>query len=624
VHAALASLALGLTALTLWALTHEYRGLVLDGQIYAVQALAKLRPSLNADLFLQNTSQDRFTIFPHVYAWVIAAIGLNPASMLLTAIFTVWFLYACWVFTAHVFSRDYAWLAVFVLLITGGHYGAFAVFRFLEPFLTARLPAEALVITALALTVRGWRIAGLVVASVAVVVHPLVALPGLLLLLCLWFPMPVNLIGAACMVLGCVSAGLASTRIPLVQQMLPPMDSTWAYIVRERSQFLFLQLWTAKDWELNLRPFVCVALTMMALPEAAVRKLALGAMLVGAAGLLIAAAASFGAPAVLLQGQAWRWVWITSFVSVVFLLPTARALWTRGGCGPACAVLSVAGWSFPAYIGVFFSLLAVTVWMLQRVNRLRSMINTWWMTPAVIIAVLAFAAVDTWNVIAALPHGSVSSLISSIRDMATARIGLIAIAALAYGMTRATTALAAPITIAAASAILAVVLLYHDFVHSRSFGSAADINEFADWHEAIPAASTVFVTNGHDSGSFVWFTLQRNNYLSPGQSAGVVFSRVTALEVVRRSQVLVPLVNESWKVLTSLQHVHGGVRDNASTYHHALTRESLIGVCSDRLLGFVISPDNVGFAPMPHARDDAYKNWNLYDCNRVRAAAQAS
>jgi hypothetical protein len=128
----------------------------------------------------------------------------------------------------------------------------------------------------------------------------------------------------------------------------------------------------------------------------------------------------------------------------------------------------------------------------------------------------------------------------------------------------------------------------------------------------------VFVTNGHDSGSFVWFTLQRNNYLSPGQSAGVVFSRATALEVKRRSEILVPLVNESWRVLTSLQRPKGADNPSSATYHNALTKDSLVHVCSDPALGFVISPDAVGFDSIVHTSADSYQNWKLYDCNRVR------
>ena len=130
------------TLLCLWSLTYEYRGLVYDAQIYAVQALAKLRPNLATDLFLQNVSQDKFTIFPRLYAWVIELVGLRPAALLLTTVFTVWLIWASWALVKTFANSDLAWFAAFVLVILAGDYGAFGVFSVSEPFLTARLPAE--------------------------------------------------------------------------------------------------------------------------------------------------------------------------------------------------------------------------------------------------------------------------------------------------------------------------------------------------------------------------------------------------------------------------------------------------------------------------------------------------
>ncbi len=623
-HQALATLALGLTALALWALTHEYRGLVLDGQIYAVQALAKLRPALNSDLFLANTTQDQFTIFSRVYAWVIAAIGLNPAAMVLTGLFSFWFLYATWIFTASIFEADYAWLAVFLILITGGHYGAFAVFHFLEPFLTARLPAEALVVTALALTARGSTKAGFAAVIVAAFVHPLMALPALLLLVCLRMPMRVSVIGAACGIVACLVGAIVAAKVPSAARLLPPMDGTWLYVVRERSQFLFLQLWTIKDWELNLRPFVCLGLTAMALDDQRFRKIAPSAMLVGATGLVVAGIASLPGPTVLVQGQAWRWVWITSLVSVVFLLPTARALWTRAPCGPACALLLVAGWSFPAYTGFLFAVAAAGIWMGRETPWLQEARLIRWMTVLIGVAIVALAVLETAHVIESARITATDFFMASTgRTIATLRIWLIAVAALVFALIKFGRSSVTPLAISGVVGAAGALLLYQSFLHSRSFGSPADINQFADWRQAIPPDSTVFVTNGHDSGSFVWFTLQRNNYLSPGQSAGVVFSRATALEVKRRSEVLLPLVNESWKVLTSLQRSKGVGNSSVATYHNALTKDSLVHVCSDAALGFVVSPDAVGFNPIIHTGADAYTNWKLYDCKRVRAQSKS-
>jgi len=138
-----AAVPLALMLVTLWLALRGYHGLTDDGQIYAFQAYARLYPELTADLYLQNTSQDQFTLFSPLYAWCIGTLGLENAARLLTLVFTVWFLAASWSFAAAVAGRGAAWLAVAFLLIVAGDYGASGVFRILDPFLTARLPAEA-------------------------------------------------------------------------------------------------------------------------------------------------------------------------------------------------------------------------------------------------------------------------------------------------------------------------------------------------------------------------------------------------------------------------------------------------------------------------------------------------
>jgi hypothetical protein len=168
------------------------------------------------------------------------------------------------------------------------------------------------------------------------------------------------------------------------------------------------------------------------------------------------------------------------------------------------------------------------------------------------------------------------------------------------------------------------VILPMTFKQTLRTGSAADIREFADWIQAIPPTSTVLVAPPKDAGQFVWFTLGRPNYLAANQSAGVVFSRQTAFEVERRSNVLLPIQDPDWKILsTFFEKPVAGSHKSASPYR-TLTRASLVSVCRDPALGFVIANVNVGFDPIRHTHAGAWKDWNLYDCRRVRAGAAVS
>ena len=106
-------------------------------------------------------------------------------------------------------------------------------------------------------------------------------------------------------------------------------------------------------------------------------------------------------------------------------------------------------------------------------------------------------------------------------------------------------------------------------------GTIAGFQEFSDWRKVIPPDANVLVVPSRISASFAWFTLERPSYLSVDQSSGVVFSRTTALEVRRRSQVLLPLMETDWKLLSSMRQARSGSR-KATVSRKALTRDRLI------------------------------------------------
>ena len=84
---AILKFAIGIAAacmlVTLWALTHRYNGFARDGELYAVQAMARLQPTLNGDLYLRYTSQDQYSIFSSIYSSAIRAVGLVKAELIL-------------------------------------------------------------------------------------------------------------------------------------------------------------------------------------------------------------------------------------------------------------------------------------------------------------------------------------------------------------------------------------------------------------------------------------------------------------------------------------------------------------------------------------------------------------
>jgi hypothetical protein len=618
-----ATLSLALMPVTLWLLLHGYHGLTEDGQIYAFQALARLHPQLTADLYLQNTSQDQFTLFSPLYAWCIGLLGLENAARLLTLVFTAWFLAAAWSFARSVTGREGAWLAVAFLLIIAGDYGAAGVFRVLDPFLTARLPAEALIITALACHVQGVKRLGLLLALGALFIHPLVALPGLLLVVCLWVPVRVSVIGS----IGCVFATLAiavvAINLPTGSHMLSVMDTPWLDVVRERSQFLFLQLWSIHDWDINAQPFISLGFTAIAVTDDRIRKLCVAGALVGAAGLAVAIIGGLIGPvAILVQGQAWRWVWITVFIGAALTPLTALQVWRDRRAGPLCALLLVSGWTLPGIDGTVCISLASIFWLTRAQVSSHLTTHFRWVSAALGAAIVVWISMKFWVMSPPTPSGRAPLDGMQIQDVFALRIPAVLLGVLVWWGTRAVWTRWAPM-LSTMLIALSICAFPAAFKQPRTLAAAADIHEFADWANVIPPTSAVLVAPPRDVGAFVWFTLDRPNYLTLNQSSGVVFSRTTALEVRRRSEVLLPLMDPDWKILTSIRATSASRRKKVVNTR-LLTAENLIQVCADLQLGFVISPEKVGFDPLRHEHAGAWKDWNLYDCRKVRSALSAT
>lgn len=602
-------------------ITHRYYSLTHDAQIYTFQAFAKLHPALGNDLFFQHTSQDHYTYFPDLYALVIKLLGVETSPLVLTGMCTAWFLAAAWWFARGLSGADSAWLAVALLILVGGGYGGSGVFHFSENFISARLMAEAMVATAFACCWNDRRAIAWMLIAASFCIHPLMTLPGMLLLLGAALPLRAF---ALCMLAGVSATGaiaLAAVHFPAAARLFPVMDPEWVTVVRERSQFLFLQLWQFRDWRLNGAPFLSLAISAAVLDDERLRKLSLVAALVGAAGLLCALLASTVGPvAILLQAQTWRWVWITKFLCLVLVVPTIMRMRRDERCGLLCALLLLLGWLYIAVDGLELIVASLVLWLARKHIGANSARYLRWAGMLVAVVIVLWALANVWTGIrSALPESGLEpAAVQRLRTVFGLQIpGAVAVYAI-WAWARSSRRLAMP---ACVSVVLFGCVLYvapSSFKQLLREGSPGAIREFTAWRAAIPPSSTVVVADGANSGSFVWFTLQRPNYLSPGQSAGVVFSAEAAHEIVRRSQVLLPIEDPDWRIYTELQNLSLHKPSDLPASWRPLTVKALLEICSDPLLGFVVSKENVGFDPLTHTANGQWKGWNLYNCGRVR------
>ena len=615
-----------LLPVALWILTHRYRGLVGDGELYAVQALARNKPTLANDLFLQNASQDTYTVFSPLYASLIGLLGLRNAGIALFVLLKIWFFGASWI-TVRKLSNGYAAIAAVALLILlSGDYGAFHVFHFSEDMLTARSLAEALTVSSMAFYVHGYRTAAFAIATCNLFVHALLALPAILLLICLSLPFSFCVLGAAVGIFLALAVAAGAHFSNLIAQLFPIMDSDWLEVVRERSQFLFLQLWTTTDWKSNALPFESLAISALVISDTRIRKVSVAAILVGATGLAIALISSLIGPvAILLQGQAWRWVWITALMSVLLLAPSIQLVWRDQRCGPLCTVLMLASWTFSAIDGASYMAIALVLWTVRRSIPLRLAPYARFAAGVIGLVLAAWIIMNAWTIVSSPPPetGREPLALQITRNV----LGLDGLSLILAGLlvlwirsTRSVAALsAASLGLCAASALA----LPGAFRSPGVEGVFIEAPAFSDWRKAIPPDNNVLVIPAHNSAAFAWFTLQRPSYLSVDQSSGVIFSRSTALEIRRRSEMLLPLMDPDWRLLSRMRESKTGTgrRDLPA---RRLTRGILVTICSDPKLNFVIATENVGIGSVAEIHTGIWKNWSLYDCGRVNSTGVLS
>ena len=229
--------------LAMWIAARPYYGIIHDARLYMIQALHALQPArYDRDLYFRYGSQDAFTIFTSGYKWLVAWLG--PATAHLAAAVgggALWLAALFALVWTIVPGRRERWLAVAGAILLDPKYGG--IFNYGEAFATPRLFAEALVMAALALGVRGRAIVAWALLVLAGLVHPLAAAGGAGVLLVraaiadrrAWIA-----IGAA----AGVALLVAAIGVEPFSRVLTRYDDAWFKITETRAYFVLMTHWT--------------------------------------------------------------------------------------------------------------------------------------------------------------------------------------------------------------------------------------------------------------------------------------------------------------------------------------------------------------------------------------------
>jgi hypothetical protein len=303
------------------------------------------------------------------------------------------------------------------------------------------------------------------------------------------------------------------------------------------------------------------------------------------------------------------------------LLPaTVQQIWRDKKCGPLCAVLLLLGLTLPAANGTAYVSLSLILWLMKPSFSIRAIRALRWLFLGLVLAVAAWTAIRAWEIAWPAFHEPRAVAAVQLGDFFALKIPTVLAVSLIWCGLRKSTGVRVPALLCFGLLALSIFILPAAFKQYHSLAAATDISEFSDWASVIPPTSTVLVAPARDVGTFVWFTLHRPNYLAVDQSAGAVFSRATALEVQRRSEVLLPIMDPNWKIWSKLRAAASGMHQ-IDVPSRPLTAVNLRRICADPPLGFVISSQHIGFDALTHKNSGSWMGWDLYDCRKVRTWA---
>jgi hypothetical protein len=513
----------------LWVFSHPYQGIWHDSLFYAAQASSRLHPEVfKHDLFFRFGSQDSFTIFSPIYATFISWFGLNLSTITLLIIAHLsWFFSACKLFRQ--FSKDLiGWFGIALVFTMPAMYGGHGVFSYGESFLSPRVFAEALVMIALSAVMQNRVVMSFGTLLVATLLHPLVAVAGILVvtvylslndLRWLWLPF----IGVG--ILLTLSYGEIEPFSGLGQKM----DSEWFEIVREANNYVFPSSWRSSDW--SRLAFDILVVSCGCIIFSGRRRTMLIA--VGLSGLAGVAASLIGADllnnVLLIQLQTWRIAWllhVSSHFTIAFLV---MRLWSSPN-RQILYCLFLSAWftiQLIPYISLIIGLLAMIVTAMELNGRLPKIFQ-----PACYVAFLA--------AILSGIYGTAIPLIITIWrwqmlwqpdflrllvELLRIPVIMLAVAGFIFLLFKKTSRTNVALAIGFALLLLTLGTTFWDRRDELDYYIENLSGPVSPFKTTIPSGSNIY---WEDDLKSAWLLLQRANYFSIGQAAGILFSQRTA------------------------------------------------------------------------------------------------
>ena len=596
-----------------WMLLHLYEGLRHDSIMYTLQGLAHVHPDYwSQDIYLRFGSQDQFSLFPRLFARCIVWFGLDPAAEVLTAISEIAFFLAAWRLARLLLPERAALMGLFLLVALPGTYGSIDIFHIVEDFNTPRLLAEALVLAATVNWLQQRWLLAIACIAAGLLVHPLMTAGGIGL--CLWLGLVQSKPRWALWLALLSVVALALVRIVASG---PPLrfDDFWFAVTPTALSYLLISHWNAYIWSVTLLPLVLLCVGSIVIEQQPARRLAQAALGIGIAGIALSA---YGGDwlhlTLIVQGQPWRAMWLSSVIATLLLPQIAQQLWRAHAFGRALAFVLVAesalmGERYSAAIAPI-ALLLLGLLVAQRSGRqipLRHQRLALYGSGLILTLSLIVLISDLLPAINFdfFPHQQFAAPHWARRTRELLHNGTLAFALLgvfAWAAWPRANRWSLPVLLAVCAAACCAMVPMTWQAWSRITFAPAEMQQFAEWRDKIPPGSEVLFP---EDPIFTWVMLERPSYLSRSQATSALFSRSAAMFIYGRVEALRPYLRTIGEDFWDTDPKPDG------------SQPTLARACAVGDLQFVVSRANFAATPIaeaPPTTKSQFGGLKLYRC----------
>lgn len=229
-----------------WFLGRPYVGIWGDSVLYTAQALNSLDPDiLGNDIFFKYGSQGDFTLFPRLHALFVEWLGIEQSAFILTLFGKLIWFFCLFYFVSTLTKGRALILGLTLVLGISPYYDGYGIFLYGESMLTSRIYAESLVLLSVGLAIRQRLSYATLLATAALLLHPLIALAGALFVLVIGLRKKGTIAVLACL-LACLLLILSAAYIGIspFDRLFKTYDPAWLDVVEKRNIFVFINHWS--------------------------------------------------------------------------------------------------------------------------------------------------------------------------------------------------------------------------------------------------------------------------------------------------------------------------------------------------------------------------------------------